>query len=252
MDSVVAAAAGGLIAFSLTVAGALFALPARLLGERRRYLVLDAGLGFSAGVMVTASFTSLILPGIRVGGLPPVLLGLLLGAAAMYVVEHRVPHQHVVKGFEGPEWAKRRLEAAWLVALAIIVHNLPEGMAIGAAAAYEPGEGVALGVAIGVQDLPEGLAVTLPLLLAGHGLARALLVGVVSGAAEPLLAVPTAFLASPAAVLPVALGFGAGAMLYVVSREALPESHCSGHEDYATLGFFTGLLVMLALDTLLG
>ncbi len=249
MDHVTAAALGGGVAATLTFLGSIASLLARGLGERRRYLMLDVGLGFSSGVMVTASFTSLIVPGVEYGGLPPVVLGLLAGAAAVAVLEETVPHQHVIKGFEGPSWAARKIRAAWLVALAILIHNLPEGMAIGAASAASPSQGIAMGLAIGLQDVPEGLAVSLPLLLAGYSIPVALLVGLLSGLSETLLAVVTAALVTPT-VLPVALGFGAGAMLYVVSHEALPESHRSGHEGPATLGFFAGLLIMLVLDTL--
>ncbi len=250
MNAVEAALAGGMLAALLTFTGSLASLAAKGLGERQRYRFLDTGLGFSSGVMVSASFTSLILPGIELGGPLPVMVGLVLGAVAIAFVERVIPHQHVVKGFEGPSWAKRKIRTAWLVALAIIIHNLPEGMAIGASAASSPRAGLLMGLAIGLQDVPEGLAVSLPLLLAGYRVWTALAVGLLSGLSEPALAVPTALLAT-ADTLPVALGFGAGAMLYVVSHEAIPESHRSGHENHATLGFFAGLLLMLALDTLL-
>ncbi len=220
--------------------------------DRGFSLLVDLGLGFSSGVMLVASFTSLLLPAMeRFGPLHP-LLGLVTGALAVHAVNLLIPHEHLVKGYEGPEKAVRKLKAAWLVALAIIIHNLPEGLSIGVASAFGVGDAVALGLAISLQDAPEGLAVSLPVYATTGSMSRALLYAWLSGFSEVVLAVVAAALTSVSLpMLPAAMGFGAGAMIYVVSHEALPETHRSGHENKATLSFFVGFIVMLLLDTML-
>ncbi|KSW12728.1 hypothetical protein CF15_04955 [Pyrodictium occultum] len=241
----------GLVAAAFTSIGGVLALPLSRRGLNPRDL--DVGLGFSSGVMTVASFTSLLIPAIDLAGSPwRPLLGFAAGAIAVAVLNRVLPHEHALIGrYEGPEWG-RKLRAAWLVALAILIHNLPEGMAIGAASAYSIAKGVATGLAIALQDVPEGLAVAMPILAASGKRLTALGVSVLSGLSETAMAVPTSMLGSLAANhLPELLGFGAGAMMYVVSHEAIPESHRSGHEDLATLGFFLGFAVMLLLDTLL-
>jgi ZIP family zinc transporter len=252
LSPVETALAMSLLAAAATTLGGLAALPLGRRGLDPR--VMDAGLGFSSGVMTVASFTSLLLPAIESAGQPwTPLLGFAAGAAVIAVVHRLLPHEHVLLDrYEGPEWGRRKLRAAWLVAVAILIHNLPEGMAIGASSAYSVEKGVATGLAIALQDVPEGLAVALPVLLATGSRLAALGLTVLSGLCEVATAVPTVLLGKAAAAhLPVILGFGAGAMVYVVSHEALPESHRSGHEDLATLGYFLGFTVMLVLDTTL-
>ncbi len=215
--------------------------------------LLDVGMGFSSGVMTVASFTSLLLPAIDMAGPWPAMAGFVLGAATIYVLNSIVPHEHFVKGYEGPTWGARKLMSAWLVAIAIIIHNLPEGLSIGAVTVYDVVKGTVLGVAIGIQDVPEGLSVALPIAIATGSKRLAVLVGVLSGFSEVVAAILASLVGSASSVLlPYTLGFGAGAMMYVVSHEALPESHRTGHEGKATLGFFLGFLIMLYLDTVLG
>jgi len=219
-------------------------------GEERLPLLIDVGLGFSSGVMVAASFTSLLVPAIDSYGALRPLAGVVLGALTVHAVNELVPHEHLVKGYEGPPSGLRKLKAAWLVALAIIIHNLPEGLSIGAASAYSARTGFTVGLAIAIQDIPEGLAVSVPVYASGGSLGRALLYAWLSGLSEMAMAVPAAYLTEVSVrLLPYALGFGAGAMLYVVSHEAIPETHRSGHEGKATLAFFAGLILMAALDT---
>ncbi len=221
--------------------------------DRSFSLLVDLGLGFSSGVMLVASFTSLLLPAMENFGPLYPLIGLITGALAVHAVNLLVPHEHLVKGYEGPERAVRKLRAAWLVALAIIIHNLPEGISIGVASAFSARDAVALGLAIAIQDAPEGLAVALPVYATTGSLGRSMIYAWLSGASEVVLAVLAAALTSLSApILPLAMGFGAGAMIYVVSHEALPETHRSGHENKATLSFFIGFIVMLLLDTMLG
>lgn len=216
-------------------------------------MLVDIGLGFSSGVMFVASFTSLLIPAIEDFGLPLPISGLVTGALVIHGVNAIIPHEHLIKGYEGPAGALRKLRAAWLVALAVIIHNLPEGLSIGVATAFEVRDAITLGIAIAIQDAPEGLAVALPVYATTGSLRRAVLYAWLSGLSEVVLALPSAALASlSASLLPLAMGFGAGAMIYVVSHEALPETHRSGHENKATLSFFSGFILMLALDTMLG
>ncbi|MCE4621510.1 MAG: ZIP family metal transporter [Desulfurococcales archaeon] len=244
------------IAALLTTAGALLSIPVK---PRERDSggqtgsVIDVGLGFSSGVMIVASFTSLILPAMDLAGFARPAMGFLLGAFTIHAVNKLVPHEHLIKGYEGPRALAGKVRASWLVAAAILIHNLPEGMAIGSASVYSPERGVITGLAIAFQDIPEGLAVALPVALIKGSTLWGMVLGLLSGLSEVLLAVPTAALGSLIVwLLPYLLGFGAGAMVYVVSHEALPESHRTGREREATIGFFAGFMLMLYLDSTLG
>jgi len=210
---------------------------------------LDASLGFSAGVMLTASYTSLILPGIEIGGVLKVILGAALGAFVLDLMDHIIPHLHIIKGEEGIHTS--RLKAVWLFIIAITLHNMPEGLAVGVG--FGTGnykDAIVLMIAIGLQNIPEGLAVSLSSLSAGMG-ARfyASLVGIRAGLVEIPLAVLGAWAVTVAhSTLPYAMGFAAGAMLYVISDEIIPETHRYGHERLATVGMMVGILLMLYLD----
>ncbi|MEB3780916.1 MAG: ZIP family metal transporter [Desulfurococcales archaeon] len=253
-DKVLTALVMSLFAASLTTLGSILVLFIRRPTEMEKSsLILDVGMAFSSGIMTVASFTSLLLPAIELSGIAKPLAGFMAGAISIYFLNRIIPHEHFIRGYEGPQWGIRKLKAAWLVALAIIIHNLPEGMAIGASTALDPREGGIVGIAIGIQDFPEGLAVALPVAIATGNRMLAILVGAVSGASEIL----TSMLAVLGGIysielLPFLLGYGAGAMMYVVSHEALPESHRTGHEENATVGFFLGFIVMLYLDSTLG
>ncbi len=240
---------GGLVITILNMAGALIVIAWRRPSER----FLDAALGAAAGVMLTASFTSLILPGIESGGIVPVLLGILLGVALIDVADHLVPHFHAVMGHEGQE--PGRIRAVWLFILAITLHNAPEGLAVGVG--FGSGDlvnAIKLMLAIGIQNIPEGLAVSVAALNVGLGTYfYASTVGVRAGLVEIPLAVFGAWavhMAQP--LLPYAMGFAAGAMLYVISDEIIPETHRKGHERLATAGLMLGVVVMLYLDVTLG
>ncbi|MBC7097516.1 ZIP family metal transporter [Candidatus Bipolaricaulota bacterium] len=240
---------GGLVITAFNTVGALLVLVWRRPSQR----FLDTSLGFAAGVMLTASFTSLILPGIGIGGIWPVLAGIALGIVALDLADHLVPHLHVTSGREGH--ATQRLRAVWLFILAITLHNMPEGLAVGVGfGSGYPEEAVEIMLAIGIQNLPEGLAVAVSALSAGMGTYfYAGVVGVRAGLVEIPLAVFGAWavgLARP--LLPYAMGFAAGAMLYVISDEIVPETHRRGHERWATWGLMLGAMVMLYLDVALG
>ncbi len=243
-----AAVLNGALCALLTIIGSLPAL----LGARLTDAFIDSGLGFSAGVMLVASFTSLILPGIEVGGVPPVILGFILGAITVHLINEYLPHEHLVKGYEGPV-DRARLRAVWLMVFAIIIHNFPEGLAVGASTAYNIKDGILTALAIGIQDMPEGFAVAAPLVGTGTGVSRAMGIAALSGLVELLMAPIPVFLTSLVqGLLPILMGFAGGAMIYVVSHEIIPETHRKGHENKATAGLIVGFLVMLTLDTMLG
>lgn len=240
---------GGLVIVLMNALGAL----AVLVWKNPSRKFLDTSLGFAAGVMLAASFTSLILPGVEYGGILPVIIGMVLGVAAMLAGDQFVPHLHPERGREGPE--AKRIQGVWLFILAITLHNMPEGLAVGVGfGSGNLAEAIPLMLAIGIQNIPEGLAVAVSALNAKMGtFFYAGLVGIRAGLVEiplVLLGVLAVQIARP--LLPYAMGFAAGAMLYVISDEIIPETHGSGHERLATLGTMLGVLLMLYLDVSLG
>ncbi|RLG54367.1 MAG: ZIP family metal transporter [Thermoproteota archaeon] len=242
--------AGALLAGLVTSAlNAMGATPVLLLKAPPRRLS-DAGLGFAAGVMLAASFTSLIQPAIEAGGVAAALAGVLAGALAMSLLDYVTPHLHVVIGREG---LPSRLSSTWMLALAMTLHNMPEGLAVGVAFASGSTQ-VALAVmaAIGLQNIPEGLAVGFSMLSEGESRPRAYMIAVASGLVEAPLSLAGAIAVSAArALLPYAMGFAAGAMLFVVSDEIIPETHRLGRERAASYGLIAGLILMLYLDSTL-
>ncbi|MFT3822018.1 MAG: ZIP family metal transporter [Rubrivivax sp.] len=234
-----------------------------LLSQRFSDRVQDTLFGFGAGVMLAASAFSLVIPGLQAvrtvgtfgGGSwaagAVVGAAILLGAAALLAMDRLLPHEHFIKGREGG--VTRKLRRTWLFVIAIALHNLPEGLAIGVG--YAGNDGVranALAMGIAIQDVPEGLVVAAALLAAGYRRAFAVGLGVASGLVEPVGAVAGAAIVSwSAALLPWGLGFAAGAMLFVISHEIIPESHRKGHEAYATAGLIVGFVLMMVLDTAL-
>jgi zinc transporter, ZIP family len=250
--------AGGFVIASLNMIGALSVLVWRNPSERS----LDGALGFAAGVMLAASFTSLILPGIEIGGILPVMVGVALGALLLDRADAWVPHVHVLitgriradeardAGSEGSS-QHRRIASVILFIVAITLHNMPEGLAVGVGfGSGNLGNAIPLMLAIGIQNIPEGLAVSVAALNAGLGsLFYAAVTGIRAGLVEIPLALFGAWavqLAEP--LLPYAMGFAAGAMIYVISDEIIPETHTKGHERIATLGTILGVIVMLYLD----
>jgi len=240
---------GGLVITFLNTVGALLVLFVKDVSDR----FLDTSLGFAAGVMLTASFTSLILPGIDAGGIWPVMIGIVIGVIFLDAADHLIPHMHFVMGEEGKH--TDRLKAVWLFIIAITLHNMPEGLAVGVGfGSGNLGDAFALMMAIGFQNIPEGLAVSISSMNAGMGKRwYASLVGIRAGLVEIPLAILGAWaVTAMKAILPYAMGFAAGAMLYVISDEIIPETHRKGHERFATLGTMIGVLVMLYLDVTLG
>ncbi|HXE79146.1 MAG TPA: ZIP family metal transporter [Vicinamibacterales bacterium] len=228
--------------------------------------LLDASLGFTAGVMIAASFWSLLAPSIALSAdlglvewVPP-LVGFLAGAAVMRIADWRLPHLHMFQRLAAAEGIKTNWERAALLVLAITLHNIPEGLAVGVAfgAAAQGsdlatlGAAVALAIGIGLQNCPEGTAVAVPLRREGVSRARSFWYGQLSAWVEPVAAVAGAaavVIVQP--VLPYALAFAAGAMIFVVVEEVIPESQTGGHADVATLGAIAGFAVMMVLDVAL-
>lgn len=248
---------GGTAAFATTALGALPALVLRGLPQQ----VEDTMLGFAAGMMLAASAFSLLLPGLEAGadilggelpGAGVVVVGMGLGVLLMLGLDEFTPHEH---GKTGPCGAgHERCARVWLFVFAIALHNLPEGMAIGVSFSQaDMAVGLPLTTAIALQDIPEGLAVALALRGAGFAPGTAVLVAAASGLLEPLGALIGVSLSSGLAVAyPVGLGLAAGAMLFVVSHEVIPETHRNGHQTPATVGLMAGFALMMVLDTTLG
>jgi ZIP family zinc transporter len=254
--NVVYAAVGGFAGFAATALGALFAFGLREVSTRTQ----DTMLGFAAGMMLAASSFSLILPGLEAaeavlgsgfGGASVVVLGLGLGVLLMLGLDYFTPHEHESAGTYGPN--SERISRVWLFVLAIILHNLPEGMAIGVS--FSKGDmsvGLPLTTAIAIQDIPEGLAIALALRATGLTAAQAVLVAIGSGLMEPLGALVGVGMATGFPVAyPISLGLAAGAMIFVVSHEVIPETHRNGHQTPATVGLMGGFAVMMFLDTAL-
>ena len=248
---------GGLAAFAATSLGAVPALFLRGISSRAE----DTLLGLAAGMMLAASSFSLLLPGLAAGeeitgnaflGGLAVTVGLGLGVLLMLGLDQFTPHEHVHGGPCGP--GCERVGRVWLFVLAIALHNLPEGMAIGVSFARgDLSVGLPLTTAIALQDMPEGLVVALALRAAGLSPIKAVLVAAASGFMEPLGALLGVGLSSGLApAYPVGLGLAAGAMIFVVSHEVIPETHRNGHQTPATLGLMAGFAVMMILDTSLG
>lgn len=248
---------GGAAGLAATALGALPALALRGIPQRLE----DSLLGMAAGMMLAASAFSLLLPGLTAGeeilggkGLAAgvVVLGMTLGVLLMLGLEEFTPHRHEGTGPCGP--GVERCGRIWLFVFAIALHNLPEGMAIGVS--FSQGDlsvGLPLTTAIALQDIPEGLAVALAMRSAGFSPGRSVLISAASGLLEPLGALIGVGLASGLAVAyPIGLGLAAGAMIFVVSHEVIPETHRNGHQTPATLGLMAGFAVMMVLDTALG
>ena len=217
-------------------------------------------LGFASGVMVAASVWSLIIPAMEMGEAPgnvvPVTVGLLAGFAFLLLIDYITPHIHPVGGPEGP---KSKLSRTTMLALAVTIHNFPEGMAVGVAIAgaltsdFSMAGALALSLGIAIQNIPEGAIISMPLKAAGNSRAKAFAIGSLSGVVEPLGGALVLLLATAAtATMPYFLPFAAGAMLYVVIEELIPEASEGEHSNLATVGFAIGFALMMVLDVVLG
>jgi len=262
LNPVVAALLAGGLTWFLTAAGAATVLFFRNVPQA----VLDAMLGFAGGVMLAASYWSLLAPAIEHaadGPVPewvPPAIGFIGGGAFLALLDKWIPHLHPLaepEEAEGPEtgWHKTRL-----LVLAITLHNIPEGLAVGVAfgavgsvPSATIGAAAALAVGIAIQNVPEGVAVAMPLRREGFGVGRSFMYGQASAVVEPIAAVlGAAFVGWVEPALPYALSFAAGAMVFVVVEEVVPESQRSGNADLATSALIAGFVVMMILDVALG
>jgi ZIP family zinc transporter len=251
-----------LFTWGMTAIGATAVFFFRELDRR----LLDAALGFTAGVMIAASFWSLLAPSIVMAAemgptewVPP-LVGFLAGAASMRVADWLLPHIHLFAPATAVEGVKTNLRGTALLVLAITLHNIPEGLAVGVAfgavqAGFESptlSAAIALAIGIGLQNLPEGTAVAVPLRREGLSRARSFYYGQLSAWVEPIAGVfGAAAVVLMRPVLPYALAFAAGAMIFVVVEEVIPESQAGAHTDIATAGAIVGFAVMMVLDVAL-
>lgn len=256
----------GLFTWGMTALGASLVF----FTKQVSFKLLDSMMGFAAGVMIAASIWSLILPAIDMAeaqghiGWVPAVIGFLVGGLFLRVCDHYLPHLHIGLPKDEAEGIPTNWRRSTLLVLAITLHNIPEGLAIGVlfgaaiqsadlgmSAALAPAIALALG--IGIQNFPEGVAVSLPLRRDGMKRGKSFWYGQLSGIVEPVSAVIGAaavILVQP--VLPYALAFAAGAMIYVVVEELIPESQMHGNTDIATLGTMIGFSVMMVLDVALG
>jgi ZIP family zinc transporter len=240
-----------------TGVGALPVLFVRNISQRFQ----GAMLGFGAGVMLAATSFSLIVPGIEAahttygsefGAALVIGIGMFTGGFFLWLSDKYSPHEHFISGPEGAD--PKNLKRVWLFIIAITLHNFPEGLAVGVGfGSGDIANGVALAIGIGLQNMPEGLVVAVALLSERYSVARAIGIALLTGLVEPiggLIGAGVVSIAEP--LLPWGLGFAAGAMLFVISDEIIPESHRKGFEKEATIGVMIGFVVMMFLDVTLG
>ncbi|MFQ5527721.1 MAG: ZIP family metal transporter [Thermoanaerobaculia bacterium] len=235
--------------------------------RRENRKLLDVMLGFTGGVMIAASFWSLLSPAIEMSSnlgrfsFAPAAIGFCLGAVFLRLADFVMPHVHLKAPIEEAEGIPTRLERTTLLVLAITLHNIPEGLAVGvafgaAAHGFESAtvaSAVVLAFGIGVQNFPEGMAVSMPMRREGFSKAKSFWYGQLSGVVEPVAGVlGAAAVLTWQPILPYALAFAAGAMIFVVVEEVIPEAQSSGNADAATLGLVAGFVLMMTLDVALG
>jgi|SRR5690554_304662 len=261
VDPVLAAFYATLFTWSLTALGASVVFLFKTMNRK----TLNGMLGFTGGVMVAASYWSLLAPAIEMTEgegfvkVFPSVVGFILGAGFLFLLDKVLPHVHI--NFKEKEGIKTPWQRTTLLVLAITLHNIPEGLAVGVlfggVAAGVPEATIAgaavLAMGIGLQNFPEGIAVAIPLKRMGMSRRRSFLYGQSSALVEPIAGVLGAVAVSFfTPVLPYALAFAAGAMIFVVVEEVIPETQQDGHSDIATLGFMAGFVVMMMLDVGLG
>ena len=222
-------------------------------------------LGFASGVMVAASVWSLLIPAMEMEeakgawSVLPATVGFLLGMGFLLMLDELTPHLHI--GTDTPEGPRSRLSRTAMLALAVTIHNLPEGMAVGVvfagagqgAAHLSLASAVAVSIGIAIQNIPEGAIISMPMRVEGNSRWRSFLIGSLSGAVEPVGGLAVILLASLLTpVLPYMLAFAAGAMFYVVVEELIPEASSGKHSNLSTIGFAIGFVLMMVLDVVMG
>ncbi|MEN8837939.1 MAG: ZIP family metal transporter [Celeribacter marinus] len=241
----------------MTGVGAIPVLFGKTMSQRAN----DTLLGFAAGVMISASYFSLIVPGLDAAddlygvvwiSAAIAACGIALGAILVAVLNETLPHEHFIVGPEGAD--PGALSKIWLFIIAITIHNFPEGMAVGIGfGGGNIANGISLATGIGLQNAPEGLAVAVALRGQGYSKKSAFFIALLTGLVEPVGgALGVALIHISQHVLPWGLTFAAGAMLYIISHEIIPETHRKGYQNYATTGLLVGLIMMMFLDVTLG
>lgn len=263
INPVYAALVAGLFTWTMTAGGASLVFLFKNMSQRS----LDGMLGFTGGVMVAASFWSLLAPAIEMSEgegfakAMPAAIGFAMGALLIFGMDKLTPHLHINFKPEEAEGVKTNWHRTTLLVMAITLHNIPEGLAVGvlfggAAMGLEGatiGGAIALAIGIGIQNFPEGTAVSMPLRRAGLSHWRSFYYGQLSAVVEPVAAmIGAAAVMTMTPILPYALAFAAGAMIFVVVEEVIPETQKERHSDVAILGFIGGFLVMMLLDVGLG
>ncbi len=257
LHPVTQALAATLFTWLMTAIGAASVFGVRTMNQK----FMDGMLGLASGVMIAASFWSLLAPAIALSGgdWKPAFIGFLAGGLFLYGLDKLLPHFHPYG--EEREGLPTRWRRSVLLVLAITLHNVPEGLAVGVAFAAAAsgiasatfGAAVALAIGIGLQNLPEGLAVSMPLRREGLSRRRAFFYGQASGVVEPIAGVVgAATVLAMQSVLPYALAFAAGAMIFVCVEELIPEAQANGNKDFATMGAIVGFATMMVLDVALG
>ena len=251
--------AGLTVSLLAGLATALGAIPVFIFRRIPKWLH-DGLLGFAAGVMLAATAFSLVIPALAAAGggwkaAGIVGLSIFVGGGFVDLIDRWAPHEHFIKGPEGATGAARsRLARIWLFIIAITIHNFPEGLAVGVAAGSgDMNAGLSVGMGIGLQNIPEGLAVAVALVGENYSMLQVFVITLLTGLVEPIggaFGVLGVVLAK--GVLPWALAFAAGAMLFVISDEIIPETHERGNERFATFMLLIGFIVMMALDNVLG
>ncbi len=240
----------GLIYSSVAgISTVLGAIPFLLFNKVASQKLIDAFLGFAAGVMLAASAFSLVVPSIELGGVLRFAIGFVLGGILVDVMDKILPHEHFTKGHEGID--AKRLKTIWLFIIAITIHNLPEGMAVGFGG-FTP-QALTIAIAIGLQNIPEGAAVAASLMSAKYKKSSIFSITLFTSVVEALGGLLGVTLISFAkGLLPYLLALAAGAMIFVISDEVIPETHLKGEERLTTYWILIGFIVMTALDVLLG
>lgn len=251
-----------LIPFAGTLIGSAFVF---FMKKEMPVLLQKALLGFASGVMVAASVWSLLIPSMEMSAgegictVLPAAIGFIAGMGFLLAVDYLTPHLHI--GDESPEGLKARISKTAMLALAVTIHNIPEGMAVGVVIAgslqdgigIAPAAAMATAIGIAIQNIPEGAIISMPMRAAGNSRRKSFLIGGLSGIVEPIGAVLVILLASlMTLILPYFLAFAAGAMLYVVVEELIPEASVGQHSNISTIGFAIGFVLMMVLDVVLG
>ena len=251
-----------LIPFAGTLIGSAFVF---FMKKEMPALLQKALLGFASGIMVAASVWSLLIPSMEMSAgegictVLPAAIGFIAGMGFLLAVDYLTPHLHI--GDESPEGLKARISKTAMLALAVTIHNIPEGMAVGVVIAgslqdgigIAPAAAMATAIGIAIQNIPEGAIISMPMRAAGNSRRKSFLIGGLSGIVEPIGAVLMILLASlMTPILPYFLAFAAGAMLYVVVEELIPEASVGQHSNISTIGFAIGFVLMMVLDVVLG